>query len=53
MEAIRDAIVIAGMSSMVLLWGFCALGAGLVLKETFGDHVEGLIERLHNWRDKG
>ncbi len=46
METIQNALIIAGMSSMTLLWAFCALGAVMVLKETFGDHVESIVERL-------
>jgi len=46
MDWIQDAIIVAGMTSAMLLWVFC-LGAALhALWDTFGEHVLALIEKI-------
>ena len=46
MDNLHDIIIMGGMSSLVLLWAFAALGALASLSDTFGEHLAGLMERL-------
>tara|TARA_R110002110_G_scaffold178451_3_gene383455 strand:- start:2559 stop:2759 length:201 start_codon:yes stop_codon:yes gene_type:complete len=46
METIISAVTIAGIASVALLWGFCVLGAAMVLKEAFGEQLAAIVERL-------
>lgn len=42
----EDAIILIGMASTLLLWGFAAFGGLASLWDTFGDHIEGLYTRF-------
>ena len=42
----HDAVIVIGLTSVALLWVFSIAGAMASLWDTFGDHLEGLIERI-------
>mgnify|MGYP003648215740 CR=1 FL=1 len=46
MESWGDILIMVGMSSVLLLWGFAALGAVGSLWDTFGSHMMALVERI-------
>ena len=46
MDMLLDAFIIAGLSSVALLWVFSVMGALQALWDTFGDHLEGLTETI-------
>ena len=46
MDNLHDIIVIGALGSVALLWAFFAIGAIASLSDTFGEHLERLIERI-------
>jgi len=46
MDTLQNAIAIAGLASLGALWVFCTVGALSTLWNTFGEHTQGLIERI-------
>ena len=46
MEFLQNAIVIAGMTSLALLWTFALVGALGAFWDSIGDPVMGLIRKL-------
>ena len=46
MDNLQDIIIVGALGSLVLLWGFAALGAAASLSDTFGEHLERLTERF-------
>ena len=50
MESWEDIVIIIGMSSVLALWGFAALGAVGSLWDTFGSHIADLAERIRRRR---
>ena len=46
METLESILVIAGLTSVALLWVFSIAGAMQSLWDTFGEHARALIERL-------
>ena len=46
----QDAIIVIGMTSVMLMWVFCMIGAAHVLWDTFGEHVGELVEKLRDRR---
>lgn len=39
METLQNALIIAGMSSLALMWAFCAAGVIHALWDTVGEHM--------------
>ena len=48
METLQDAIIVIGASSVICMWAMCTLAGGVVIWDTIGEHVTGMIERLVN-----
>ena len=46
MDILQDVLIVAGMTSVALLWVFSMAGAMHSLWDTFGDHAERLLERI-------
>ena len=46
MDVLQDIIIVGGLTCTALLWVFCAAGAMQVLWDTFGDHLESILQRI-------
>ena len=46
METLQDVLIVAGITSVGLLWVFSIAGAFQTLWDTFGDCAERLLERI-------
>jgi len=46
MDILKDIVIIGGMTSVALLWVFCACGALTTLWDTFGQHALKLALKL-------
>jgi hypothetical protein len=46
MDILQDVIIVAGFTSVTLLWVASAAGAFHVLWDTFAKHLEALVKRV-------
>ena len=46
METVQTIAIIAGLTSVALLWVFSIVGAMQVLWDTFGEHIEASMAKL-------
>jgi len=46
MEHLHNIALLIGAGSLALLWAFAAIGGLASLWDTFGGHLEGLVERI-------